>query len=151
VASSSATTVAQYLRELPADRRRIIAAVRAVIRRHLPPGYVEGMGWGMIAYSVPLSRYPKTYNGQPLMYAGLASQKNYCALHLVAVYGSPQQLAALKAGFRKAGKKLDIGKACLRFRTLDDLPLDVIGDAIARVPLDRFVEYFEKAQTGRSL
>jgi len=150
MASRCATTVAQYLRELPADRRRIIAAVRAVIRRNLPAGYHEVMSWGMITYEVPLSRFPDTYNGRPLMYAALASQKNYCTLHMMAVYGSPERLAALKAGFQDAGKKLDMGKACIRFRSLEDLPLDAIGDAIAGVPLDRFVEYFERARKGRS-
>jgi hypothetical protein len=149
VASSRASTVAQYLRELPADRRRTIAAVRAVIRRNLPAGYQESVGWGMIVYSVPLSLYPDTYNGQPMMYAALASQKNYCSLHLMAVYASPERLAALKAAFKQAGKKLDMGKACVRFRTPEDLPLDAIGAAIAAVPLDRFKEYLEAARKGR--
>lgn len=149
MASSRATTVAQYLKELPADRRRIIAAVRAVIRRNLPAGYKEAVGWGMIVYSVPLSLYPDTYNGQPLMYAALASQKNYCAVHMVAVYMSPERLAALQTGFKAAGKKLDMGKGCIRFRTLEDLPLDAIGDAIAGVPVDRFVEYFANARKSR--
>jgi hypothetical protein len=150
VAASRAITVAQYLAELSPERRRILAAVRAVIRRNLPSGYCEAMNWGMITYQVPLSRYPDTYNGQPLMYAALASRKNYCTLHMMAVYGSPEQLAALKAGFRQAGKKLEMGKACIRFRSLEDLPLAVIGQAIARVPLDRFVAYFANARKGRA-
>jgi hypothetical protein len=150
VAGSRATTIAQYLAALSPERRRILAAVRAVIRRNLPSGYREAMHWGMITYQVPLSRFPETYNGQPLMYAALASQKNYCTLHMMAVYGSPEQLAALKAGFQQAGKKLQMGKACIRFRSLEDLPLAVIGEAIARVPLDRFVAYFTKARKGRA-
>jgi hypothetical protein len=150
VTASRATTVAQYLRELPPERRRIIAAVRAVIRRNLPAGYQEAVGWGMIVYCVPLSLYPDTYNGQPMMYAALASQKNYCTVHLMAVYASPERLAALKDGFQKAGKKLDMGKACIRFRRLEDLPLEVIGAAIASVPLVRFKAYYEAARKGRA-
>ena len=148
--SSRTSTVAQYLRELPPDRRRIIATVRAVIRRNLPAGYQEAVGWGMIVYCVPLSLYPDTYNGQPMMYAALASQKNYCTVHLMAVYGSPERLAALKAGFQQAGKKLQMGKACVRFRSLEDLPLEVIGAAIASVPLARFKAYYEAARKGRA-
>lgn len=113
--------------------------MRRVIRDSLPPGYRETMNWGMIAYGVPLSRYPNTYNGQPLCYAALAAQKNYCAVYLMGVYQDPRQLAALKAAFKKAGKKLDVGKSCVRFRTLEDLPLEAIGDAIAAVPVEKFI------------
>lgn len=145
MASSRASTVAQYLKELPAERRRVIAAVRSVIRRNLPSGYRETMNWGMIAYEVPLSRCPDTYNGQPLCYAALAAQKIYCAVYLMSVYQDPKRLAALKAAFKKAGKKLDMGKSCVRFRTLEDLPLEAIGDAVAAVPVEKFIEFFEKS------
>jgi Domain of unknown function (DU1801) len=143
---SKATKVADYLAELPADRRKTISAVRAVVRKNLPKGYKETIGYGMICYNVPLATYPDTYNGQPLCYAALAAQKNYCALYLMNVYGDGPAAKAFRGGFRKAGKKLDMGKSCVRFRTADDLPLDVIGRTIAATPVKAFIEKYEKAR-----
>ena len=143
---SKATTVADYLTELPADRRKAISAVRAVVRKHLPKGYRESIGYGMICYSVPLSTYPDTYNGQPLCYAALAAQKHYCALYLMNVYGDATRAKAFRDGFTKAGKKLDMGKSCVRFKTAGDLPLDVIGKTIAATPVKEFIEKHEKAR-----
>jgi len=143
---SKAKTVTEYLAELPADRRKTIAAVRAVVRKNLPKGYREAIGYGMICYSVPLSTYPDTYNGQPLCYAALAAQKQYCALYLMNVYGDAARTKALQDAFRKAGKKLDMGKSCVRFKTADDLPLDVIGKTIAATPVKAFIEKYEKAR-----
>jgi len=143
---SKAKTVTEYLAELPADRRKTIAAVRAVVRKNLPKGYREAIGYGMICYSVPLSTYPDTYNGQPLCYAALAAQKQYCALYLMNVYGDAARTKALQDAFRKAGKKLDLGKSCVRFKTADDLPLDVIGKTIAATPVKAFIEKYEKAR-----
>ncbi|MEP7345233.1 MAG: DUF1801 domain-containing protein [Gemmatimonadaceae bacterium] len=142
---SSAPTVAAYLAELPPDRRKVIAAVRKVIRANLPKGYQEGMGFGMIGYVVPLRRYPDTYNQQPLVYAGLAAQKNAYSLYLMCAYAETPVGKTLRDGFRAAGKKLDMGKACIRFRSLDDLPLDVIATAVAAVPMDTYVEIARKA------
>jgi uncharacterized protein YdhG (YjbR/CyaY superfamily) len=141
---SKATTVAGYLAELPDDRRKTISAVRAVVRKNLPKGYKETIGYGMICYTVPLSAYPDTYNCQPLCYAALAAQKNYCALYLMNVYGDKPTAKAFRDGFKKAGKKLDMGKSCVRFKTADDLPLDVIGKTIAAMPVKAFIEMFEK-------
>jgi len=143
---SIATTVADYLAELPPDRRRTISAVRAVVRKNLPKGYKESIGYGMICYTVPLSTYPDTHNGQPLCYAALAAQKNYCALYLMNVYGDGPTATAFKEGFKKAGKKLDMGKSCVRFRTADDLPLDVIGKTIAATPVKAFIGQYERAR-----
>lgn len=143
---SKATTVADYLAELPADRRKTISKVRAVIRKHLPKGYEETIGYGMICYSVPLSVFPDTYNGRPMCYAALAAQKHYCAIYLMNVYGDTATAKAFRDGFRKAGKKLDMGKSCVRFRTADDLPLDVIGRTIAGTPLNAFLAMYEKAK-----
>ena len=143
---SKAKTVADYMAELPADRRKTIAAVRAIVRKNLPKGYKESVGYGMICYNVPLSTYPDTYNGQPLCYAALAAQKNYCALYLMNVYGDTPTAAAFKDGFKKAGKKLDMGKCCVRFKTPDDLPLDVIGKTVAATPMKAFIEKYEKAR-----
>lgn len=146
MASSSARTVSAYLAELPPDRRKTIAAVRAVVRKHLPKGYKESMGYGMICYSVPLGRYPDTYNGQPLCYAALAAQKGYCSVYLMGVYGDTAQAKAFREGFNRAGKKLDMGKSRVRFKTADDLPLDVIGAAIAATPVDAFIASYERSR-----
>ncbi|HEX6069219.1 MAG TPA: DUF1801 domain-containing protein, partial [Longimicrobiaceae bacterium] len=112
--SSRAVTVEEYLEELPPERREVIATVRDEILRNLPPGYREAMNWGMISYEIPLERYPQTYNGQPLTLAALAAQKNHYAVYLMSVYMQPDGVARLRDGFERAGKKLDIGKSCLR-------------------------------------
>lgn len=139
---SAETTVSQYLASLPPERRKVVAAVRSVIKRNLPKGYVEGMDFGMISYAVPLSVFPETYNGRPLAYAALAAQKNYYALHLMGIYGDPAAEASLREAFRKAGKRLDMGKSCVRFRSLEDLPLEVIGTTVAGMPVSRFVQRY---------
>lgn len=140
---SSATTVDEYLKSLPDDDREVVSAVRKVVRANLPEGYEEAMASGMIGYGIPLSRYPKTYNKQPLSYVALAAQKNHYALYLMCAYMDAAQMKALEDGFRKAGKKLDMGKSCLRFRSLDDLPLDVVGSVIASTPVERYIEIYE--------
>jgi len=144
MAQSTAKTPAAYLKELPADRRREVARVRAMVRKHLPAGYRETMNWGMITYEVPIERHPKTDNGQPLCFAGLAAQKNYLSLYFMPVDAS--SLARLKAAFKTAGKKLDMGKSCIRFKRADDLALDALGAEIAAVPVDKFVSYVEASR-----
>jgi hypothetical protein len=146
MASSSAKTVAEYLAELPAERRKVIAAVRKAIRANLPKGYAERMNWGMIAYEVPLKRFADTYNGQPLLYLALAAQKNNYALYSMCVYGSPVLLKWLKEEFKKAGRRLDMGKSCIRFKDLDGMPLEVVGRLAAQVPVDRYIEYYESVK-----
>ena len=143
MAKSSATTVEEYLAELPAERRAVVAAVRDVVRRHLPEGYQETMNWGMISYEVPLERYPDTYNGQPLNYAALAAQKNYYALYLPSVYQSPEQEAWLREEFAKARKRLDLGKSCVHFKRLEDLPLDAIGRVVGSTSPEQFIARYE--------
>jgi hypothetical protein len=146
MARSQATTVEEYLQSLPEDRRAVVAAVRDVILKNLPAGYHESMGFGMINYAVPLERYPKTYNKQPLCYAALAAQKNYIALYLMGVYAPPERHEWFREEFRKAGKKLDMGKSCVRFRKLDDLPLDLIGRVIAGIPVDKWIAIYEASR-----
>jgi hypothetical protein len=150
MASSRATTPEEYLSELPADRRTVLAKVRDVIKRNLPRGYRESMNWGMLCYNIPLEDYPDTYNGQPLGYVCLAAQKNYFSLYLTALYQDRKQEAWLKEEFRKAGKKLDMGKSCVRFKSLDDLPLDVIGKAVASTPPDAFIAQYEAIRKART-
>lgn len=146
LAASKAATVAEYLKSLPTERRRVVSAVRSVVRKNLPKGYREAMGFGMITYGIPLKSYPHTYNGQPLCYAALAAQKNYYALYLMGAYADPSSGRKLAAGFRQRGKKLDMGKSCLRFKSLDDLPLDVIADTIASTPPEKMIAYVEKSR-----
>jgi hypothetical protein len=145
---SKATTVRQYLSELPADRRAAISAVREVILKNLDKGYEEGMQYGMIGYYVPHRLYPPGYHcdpHQPLPFAGLASQKNHMALYLMSVYGEASEENWLRDQFARAGKKLDMGKCCVRFKKLDDLPLNVIGEAIRRVSVERQIEVYESS------
>jgi Domain of unknown function (DU1801) len=134
---SEAITVEAFLMELPPDRRAAISELRKVILGNLPRGYVETMNWGMIAYEVPLAINPKTYNGKPLMYAALANQKNHMAVYLCSLYCVPGALEKFKASW-KAGK-LDMGAACVRFKTLGDVDMDAIARVIAATPVDDFV------------
>ncbi len=144
--SSEAQTPKEYLAQLPEDRRRVVSAVRDVIREHLPPGYQEGMAYGMVAWYVPLETFPDTYNGQPLGLAAIASQKRHISLYLNHVYGDP----ALEEWFRErwaaTGKKLDMGKSCVRFTRLEDVPLDVIGEVIARADMPSLLAKYEAAR-----
>lgn len=136
---SEAKTVQDYLKELPESRRDAIQAVRDVILKNLPSGYEEAMNWGMITYQVPLDVYPDTYNKQPLMYAALASQKNHMAVYLMGIYMDDADRDQFFEAYKATGKRLDIGKSCVRFRKLEDLPLELIGPAIAAMPADEFV------------
>lgn len=143
---SPAKSVTEYLAALPPERQAAIKAVRAVIRQNLPPGYAEQMQYGMIGYVVPHKLYPAGYHckpEEPLPFAHLASQKNYMSLYLMTVYFSASMLAWVKEQFALHGKKLDMGKSCIRFKKLDDLPLEVIGAAIARVPVDEYISSYE--------
>jgi hypothetical protein len=143
---SKAKTAREYLEELPADRKAAIKKVRQVILDNLPAGYKESVGAGMLMYGVPLSRFPDTYNGQPLCYAALASQKNYMSVYLMNVYGHKETEQWFRSAFKSRGKKLDMGKSCVRFKTLDDLPLDVIGEAVSRVPMETWVSLYEQSR-----
>ena len=147
--TSRAATVQEYLDELPADRRAVVEAVRDVVNRNLPEGYRESVGWGMIVWGIPLERYPNTYHGQPLGYVSLAAQKNYFSLYLFSVYQEGPEDHWLRDEFRKAGKKLDMGKSCIRFRKLDDLPLDVIGRVVAATPPEALIAIYEANRPQR--
>ena len=141
---SAAKTPEEYLREQPEDRRKALTAVRKVILKNLPKGYQEAMNWGMITYEIPLSRYPLTYNKQPVAYAALGAQKNYMAVYLMGVYGENE--ASFKERYRATGKKLDMGKSCVRFKKLDDLPLELIGEVIRKTPVDAYIKQYEAAR-----
>ncbi|MBN1856647.1 MAG: DUF1801 domain-containing protein [Dehalococcoidia bacterium] len=136
---SDAATVEQYLGELPEERRHAISAVRKVILANLPAIYEEMMNWGMITYQVPLSVYPHTYNKRPLMYAALASQKNHMALYLTTLYKDDAAREAFRRRYRATGKRMDMGRTCVRFRTIEDLPLDLVGETISAVSVPQFI------------
>lgn len=146
---SDAATVDEYLAGLPEERREAIGTVRDVILSNLPAGYEEAMRWGMIAYEVPLAVQPDTYNGQPLMYAALASQKNHMAVYLTGVYADDQARESFLDAYRATGKRLDMGKSCIRFRKLEHLPLEVIGEAVSRYPLPEFLTLVTQARSRR--
>jgi uncharacterized protein YdhG (YjbR/CyaY superfamily) len=144
---SKATTVAAYLSSLPPERKAAVSAVRKAIRANLPKGYAEIMQYGMISYVVPLKLYPAGYhtgNSIPLPYASLASQKGHMSLYLFGCTMEPKDAAWLTREFKARGKKVDMGKACIRFKTLEDLPLEVIGEAIASLPVQDFIGRYEK-------
>jgi hypothetical protein len=145
-AQVTSPTVESFLSALPQERRREVERVRAVVRGSLPAGYEEVASKNMLVYQVPLERYPDTYNGRPLYYVSLAAQKNYLSLHLMRVYADAAQQQALKAAFKAAGKKLDMGKSCIRFKTADDLPLDAVAEVVASTPVDRWVQIAESAR-----
>ena len=146
--TSKATTVEQYLAELPDDRRRAIEAVRRVILENLDDDYEEGMQYGMIGYYVPHRVYPAGYHcdpRQPLPFANLGSQKNHMALYLMCIYGESDLARWFREAWAKTGKKLDMGKSCVRFKKVEDLALDVIGEAIKRVPAKKYIAHCEAA------
>lgn len=143
--SNPPAAILDFLNQLPAERRPEVERVRAMIQRNLPAGYEEAVSKTRLVYQVPLARYAETYNKQPLWYVALASEKSYLSLHLMPVYGDAGLLQQLEEGFKLAGKKLKMGKACIHFKRADDLALDVIGEIVAKIPLERWVEIAKAA------
>ena len=144
---SSAKTVQEYLKELPADRREAIQAVRDVILANLPKGYEECMSYGMIGYVVPHSIYPKGYQCNPklpLPFVNLGSQKNHMSLHLMCCYGDPKLKASFEKAWKAAGKKFDMGGGCVRFKKLEDVPLEVVGELVAKLPVEVYIRRIER-------
>lgn len=144
MASSNAKTVQEYLEELEPERKMIISSVRKVIKDNIPEGFEETMNWGMICFEVPLETYPNTYNKKPLMNVALAAQKNYNSLYLMSAYTDDKLMDELKLGFNDAGLKINMGKSCIRFKKIEDIPLDTIGNIISKVSLKEFIAYYEK-------
>ncbi len=143
------STPAEYLASLPADRRAVVEAVRKVIRKHLPKGYAESFRWGMLAYEIPLKIHPETYNKQPLMYLALAAQKNNFALYLTNIASDKVLMGKLAAHYKAIGKKLDMGKGCLRFKTLEELPLALVGEMVASTPVERRIALFDEGRKAK--
>lgn len=137
--SSAALTPTDYLESLPRDRREVIASARDLILHNLPEGYQETINWGMLSYEVPLEIYPDTYNKKPLSYIGLAAQKNYNSLYLMFVYQNPAEYTELMEAFRAIGVRPDMGKSCIRFKSLEQLPQETIARLIAKTSVQDFV------------
>ena len=143
---SQETSISAYLDALPVERRKMVSAIRDAVLQRLPQGYVETMQYGMISYIIPLERYPDTYNRLPLAVASLASQKNYVSFYINTVYADPGIQAWFLEEYRKTGKKFDMGKSCLRFKQLDDIPLKLLGETIARTPVNDYIAIYERSR-----
>jgi len=147
------TTVAAYLDSLAPEQRAVIKQARAFVRKHLPKGYAEFMNWGVINWGIPLKEFPDTYNDQPLCYVGLGAKKNYNSLYLMGTYQSsdgeyttPFSQKALVDAFKKAGKRLDMGKCCLHFKALDDLELTSVAKVIGMSTPKEYVAYYKRVK-----
>jgi uncharacterized protein DUF1801 len=147
------TTVAAYLASLPPEKRAVIEQARAFVQSHIPDGYAEFMNWGVINWGIPLEQFSDTHNGQPLCYIGLGAQKNYNSLYLMGThdssngkYTSPFSETLLGDAFKKAGKRLDMGKCCLHFKKLDDLELTSVAQVIAMSTPKEYVAYYKRAK-----
>ena len=149
MAYSTAATVEEYLAEQTPERREAMETMRKLILDNLPPGFEEIMQFGMIGYVVPLERYPDTYNKQAIQNVALASQKNYISIYLMNIYGDPETAQWFEEEFRASGKKLNMGKCCVRFKRPEDLPLDLIGQAVARTSVEGLIEIHEMARASR--
>jgi hypothetical protein len=145
-APAKAKTVAEYLAGMTPEKRAVITAARKLVRANIPKGYAEFMSWGVINWGIPLSEFSNTYNGHPLCYIALGAQANHNALYLMGCYGDARQTAFLKEEFKKAGKKFDMGKSCLRFKTLDDLELKSLGKVIGMVSPQQFLDQYKKVK-----
>lgn len=148
--TTTATTVQDYLSSLTPEQRSVIEPVRSFILSHLPSGFVETINWGMLSYEVPLSMYPNAYNKKPLNYIGLAVQKQYYSLYLMPAYMDQNVYQTLMDAFESAGKKLSMGKSCIRFKKVEDLPFELIGSIIASHTVSSFISAYETARKARS-
>jgi len=146
---SEAKTVEEYLQELPEDRKETISKVRDIILQNLPKGYEEVMNWGMITYQVPLEYYPDTYNKKPLMYAALASQKNHMAVYLSGIYINEETQKQFETAYKATGKKYNVGKSCVRFKKLEDLPLQLIEKNIALLEMEEYVRQVKEMRSKK--
>ncbi len=148
---SKATTPKEYLASLEPERRKAIEAVRKVVKANLDPKIKEIMSYGMLGYCIPRSVYKYGYHcnpDQPLPFINLGSQKNHMALYLFCIYGNDKEVAWFEKAWKKTGKKLDMGKSCLRFKKLEDISLEVIGEAVSRMSAEKFIEQYEAALEG---
>ena len=146
---SKAQTASEYMKQLPKDRKGQMETIRKLIKKNIPKECKEGIQWGMLAYSVPLKIYPAGYGEDktvPLPYVALASQKNYMAIYLMNTYGDQKIKSWFLGAYKDSGKKLDMGKSCIRFKKVDDLALDVIAEVLRKVSLKEFIAMYEKGR-----
>ena len=136
----------EYLSGVPDDRRGLVDAVRATVLDNLPDGFEETIEFGMLGYVVPLDRYPDTYNQRPLQVAALANQKQHVSLYLMGVYADEGEREWFTEAWNSTGLKLNMGKSCVRFKKLDDVPLDVVDQAVARVSVDDMIAAYERSR-----
>jgi uncharacterized protein YdhG (YjbR/CyaY superfamily) len=146
---SDTAKVSDYISGLTPDKQAAIKEVRKVILENLPEGYQETMNWGMISYKVPLEIYPDTYNGKPLSYVALASQKNHMAVYLMSIYSNEENAKRFEQAYRATGKRYDVGKSCVRFKKLDDLPLPLIAAEVRSIKMDDYIALAKKAGSVR--
>lgn len=146
---SKAATVDAYLAEVPEDRQKAMAKLRSVIKKNLPKGFKEGMGYGMMGWSVPHSIYPAGYHcnpKDPLPFMGLASQKNSINLYHMGIYANPKLLKWFQDAHAKASpKKLDMGKSCIRYKRPEDIPFELIGELASKITPQEWIEMYESA------
>ena len=146
---SKASTVAEYLNEIPEERKEGFNKLRNVILENLPEGFEESLGYGMMGYSVPHSLYPKGYHCDPKMplpFAGIASQKNFIAFYHMGIYANPELLNWFTSEFPKySKKKLDMGKSCVRFKKPEDIPFELIGELMQKIAVQDWIELYESA------
>jgi len=145
-----ANDIGGYLAKLPPERRDAIERVRDVINAKIAKGYEERFQYGMISWVVPESVLPASavYNKQPLAFLCLGSQKNYMAVYLTSIYADPRERVWFEKAYKQTGKKLDAGKGCVRFASLDALPIEVIGEAVSRVPVEKYVARYREVRAG---
>lgn len=143
---TTATSVKEYLDQLPDEDRKVLSAVRKTIKKYIPKGYAETLNWGMITYEILLKKFPTTYNKQPLMFAAIAAQKKHYGLYLMCAYVNPETTKGIEDAFKNAGKKLDMGKSCIRFKNVEDLPLEAIGKIISKISVDSYIEAYEASR-----
>jgi uncharacterized protein YdhG (YjbR/CyaY superfamily) len=136
-----------YLDALEPERRAVLAPVVQLVRDSVPPGYEESVSHGMPTWSVPLSRLPETYNGEPLMLLAVAAQKRHSSLYLMGLYADPDRQAEFARRWTATGRRLDMGKSCLRFRTLADLDLDLLSEVIGSVSVDEHVDAYQRSRS----
>ena len=143
---SAEKTVAAYIKSLPPERAVVISEIRSLVNKHIKSGFIETMRWGMISWEISLDKYPDTYNKQPLNYIGLASQKNNYSLYLMSSYATKAEGVAFEKAYRASGKRMDIGKCCVRFKKIEDLPLPLIVRYIKRYSLREFIQVYENSR-----
>ncbi|MHA2501770.1 MAG: DUF1801 domain-containing protein [Candidatus Kariarchaeaceae archaeon] len=141
-----ASSPEEYLNQLPEERKQALSKIRDIVQHHLPDGYEENMTYDMISYTIPLEDYPNTYNKKPLTLLSIGNQKNHMALYMNNLYSDPELNSWFVEAFKASGKKLDMGKSCVRFKSLDDLPLDIIGEAVSKTPVDKFINLYEASR-----